>query len=64
MPIFLTVFFSFLLFNFFHGSSAVRHRVLGDVSSVKKEGGIQWLHNRDDKDDENNTWNGNSIQQM
>ena len=51
-------------FFFFHGSSAVRHRVLGDVSSVKKEGGIQWLHNRDDEHDENNTWNGNSTQQM
>ena len=36
----------------------------GFVSSVKKEGGIQWLHNRDDEHDENNTWNGNSPQQM
>ena len=63
MPIFLTgSFFFFLFFNFFFlGSSAVHHRVLGDVSSVKNEGGIQWLHN---KDDENNTWNGNSPQQM
>ena len=61
MPIFLNFFFFFF---FPHGSSAVRHRVLGDVSSVKKEGGIQWCHNRDDEDDENNTWDGNSTQQM
>ncbi|CAH3127575.1 unnamed protein product [Pocillopora meandrina] len=45
-------------------NSAVRHRVPGGVSSVKKEGGIHWLHNRDDEDNDNNTWNGNSIQQM
>ena len=55
MPIFLADFF------FFYSSSAVRHRVPDDVSSVKKEGGIHWLHNRDD---EYNTWNGNSTQQM
>ena len=62
MPIFLTVCFFFILF--FHGSSGVRHRVPGGVSSVKKTGGIHQLHNRDDEDDENNTWNGNSTQQM
>ena len=54
MPIFLADFF-------FHGSSAVRHKVPGGVSFVKKEGGIHRLHNRDD---EYNTWNGNSPQQM
>ena len=63
MPIFLPVFFFIFIF-YFHGSSVVRHRVLGGVSSVKKEGGIHQLHNRDDEDDENNTWNGNSTQQM
>ncbi|CAH3127581.1 unnamed protein product [Pocillopora meandrina] len=45
-------------------NSGVRHRVPGGVSSVKKEGGIHRLHNRDDEDDDNNTWNGNSTQQM
>ena len=40
------------------------NRVLAGVSSVKKEGGIHWLHNRDDEDNDNNTWNGNSTQQM
>ncbi|XP_066029460.1 UBX domain-containing protein 4-like [Pocillopora verrucosa] len=45
-------------------NSVVRHRVPGGVSSVKKEGGIHQLHNRDDEDDENNTWNGNSTHQM
>ena len=64
MPIFLTVFSFFLSFIFFHGSSGVRHRVQGGVSSVKREGGIHWLHNRDNEDDDNNTWNGNSTQQM
>ena len=63
MPTFLLFFFVF--FGFFsHGSSGVRHRVPGGVSSVKKEGGIHRLHNRDDEDDDNNTWNGNSTQQM
>ena len=57
------VYFVFV-FVFFHGSSGVRHRVPGGVSSVKKEGGIHRLHNRDDEDDDNNTWNGNSTQQM
>lgn len=45
-------------------NSGVRHRVPGGVSSIKKEGGIHQLHNRDDEDDDNNTWNGNSTQQM
>ncbi|PFX12626.1 UBX domain-containing protein 4 [Stylophora pistillata] len=45
-------------------NSGVRHRVPDGVSSIKKEGGIYQLHNRDDEDDENNTWNGNSTQQM
>lgn len=45
-------------------NSGVRHRVPGGVSSIKKEGGIHRLHNRDDEDDDNNTWNGNSTQQM
>ena len=63
MPIYLIVFFIFFIF-YFHGSSVVRHRVPGGVSSVKKEGGIHQLHNRDDEDDENNTWNGNSTHQM
>ena len=63
MPIFPTVFF-FIFLKFSHGSSGVHHRVQGDVSSVKKEGGIHRLHNRDDEDDNNNTWNGNSTQQM
>ena len=50
---------SFLLFFFFflHGSCGVHHRVLGGVSS-----GIHQLHNRDDEDDNSNTWNGNSTQ--
>ena len=57
---------AFFLHSFFfsHGSSGVCHRVPGGVSSVKKEGGIHQLHNRDDEDDDNNTWNGNSTQQM
>lgn len=45
-------------------NSGVRHRVPGGVSSIKKEGGIHRLHNREDEDDDNNTWNGNSTQQM
>ena len=53
MPIFLTV-FSFFLSFFFHGSSGVRHRVQGGDSSVKREGGIHWLHNRDNEDDDSN----------
>ena len=64
MPTFLLFFFVFFVFFFPHGSSGVRHRVPGGVSSVKKEGGIHRLHNRDDEDDDNNTWNGNSTQQM
>ena len=64
MPIFLTVFFYLFLLYFFHGSSVVRHRAPGGVSSVKKEDGIHRLHDRDNEDDENNTWNGNSTQKM
>ena len=44
-------------FFFIHGSCGVHHRVLGGVSS-----GIHQLHNRDDEDDNSNTWNGNSTQ--
>lgn len=47
-----------------NNSSNVRRRVPGSGTSVQEQGGIHRLHNRDDEDDDNNTWNGNSTQQM
>lgn len=44
---------------------AVRKRVLEKRGEdFKKEGKIYRLRTQDDGEDENNTWNGNSTQQM
>lgn len=42
------------------------HRAYGSrgESRLRREGNIHRLTNPDDDDDENNTWNGNSTQQM
>jgi len=48
----------------FLDSSTVHRRVPGGGSFVKEQGGIHRLHARDDEDDDNNTWNGNSTQEM
>ncbi|KAL9967488.1 hypothetical protein ACROYT_G025719 [Oculina patagonica] len=45
-------------------NSGVRRRGPGGGSTVKEQGGIHRLHNGDDEDNDNNTWNGNSTQQM
>uniref|UniRef100_T1IDE1 UBX domain-containing protein 4 n=1 Tax=Rhodnius prolixus TaxID=13249 RepID=T1IDE1_RHOPR len=37
---------------------------LGGTSSIKRRGNIFSLHDNKDDNDENNTWNGNSTQQM
>ncbi|XP_031570767.1 UBX domain-containing protein 4-like [Actinia tenebrosa] len=44
-------------------SSNLRRRT-GNQGIANKEGNIHRLRNKDDDDDENNTWNGNSTQQM
>ncbi|XP_015755961.1 PREDICTED: UBX domain-containing protein 4-like [Acropora digitifera] len=46
-------------------SASVRRRVpQGEGASFRQEGGVYRFSNKDDEDDENNTWNGNSTQQM
>ncbi|XP_074623884.1 UBX domain-containing protein 4-like isoform X3 [Acropora palmata] len=46
-------------------SASVRRRVpQGEGASFRQEGGVYRFNNKDDEDDENNTWNGNSTQQM
>ncbi|CAG2067239.1 unnamed protein product, partial [Timema podura] len=46
-------------------SEAVKRRNnLGETKVARREGNIHRLTNRDSSDDENNTWNGNSTQQM
>ncbi|XP_006880795.1 PREDICTED: UBX domain-containing protein 4 [Elephantulus edwardii] len=42
----------------------VRKRVLEKRDDFKKEGKVYRLRTQDDGEDENNTWNGNSTQQM
>ncbi|XP_044747088.1 UBX domain-containing protein 4-like [Coccinella septempunctata] len=39
-------------------------RQAGNSTEIKKQGNIHRLKERPDTDDENNTWNGNSTQQM
>ncbi|XP_014236773.1 UBX domain-containing protein 4 isoform X1 [Trichogramma pretiosum] len=39
-------------------------RRLGGTSKIRTRGNIRTLHSGDNDDDENNTWNGNSTQQM
>nr|CAD7407508.1 unnamed protein product [Timema poppensis] len=41
-----------------------RRNNLGETKVARREGNIHRLTNRDSSDDENNTWNGNSTQQM
>nr|CAD7265642.1 unnamed protein product [Timema shepardi] len=41
-----------------------RRNNLGEAKVARREGNIHRLTNRDSSDDENNTWNGNSTQQM
>ncbi|XP_033334844.1 UBX domain-containing protein 4 [Megalopta genalis] len=47
-------------------SSGLVRRYLGDQggTTIKTEGNIHRLHSGGDDNDENNTWNGNSTQQM
>lgn len=47
-------------------SSGLVRRYMGnrDGTSIKTEGNIHRLHSGGDDNDENNTWNGNSTQQM
>ena len=53
------------VFVYFLQSSQVRRRTPGsDVSASRQEGNIHRLVSSQDNDDENNTWNGNSTQQM
>ena len=58
MPIFLADFIFMAVLVYVIESQVVFH------FNLKKEGGIHRLHNRDDEDNDNNTWNGNSTQQM
>jgi hypothetical protein len=49
----------------FNTREPVRKRVLEKrTEDFKKEGKIYRLRTQDDGEDENNTWNGNSTQQM
>lgn len=46
-------------------NASVRRRVpQGEGATFRQEGGVYRFSNEDDEDDENNTWNGNSTQQM
>ncbi|XP_065577289.1 UBX domain-containing protein 4-like isoform X2 [Artemia franciscana] len=45
-------------------SSGVRRRNTDSGSTSRREGNVHRFVNRQDEDDENNTWNGNSTQQM
>ena len=61
--------FHFISFSFFSPfcfiREPVRKRVLEKQGEdFKKEGKIYRLRTQDDGEDENNTWNGNSTQQM
>ena len=48
-----------IIFSFFHSNRGPQRRGAG----IKTDGNIARL-SADDDDDENNTWNGNSTQQM
>ncbi|XP_044264456.1 UBX domain-containing protein 4 [Tribolium madens] len=39
-------------------------RRAGETTVIRRQGNIHRLSNKNDSDDENNTWNGNSTQQM
>ena len=55
----------FVIIPFCLSSASVRRRVpQGEGASFRQEGGVYRFNNKDDEDDENNTWNGNSTQQM
>lgn len=61
--------FHFLSFSFFSLFCFIREPVRKRVlekrgEDFKKEGKIYRLRTQDDGEDENNTWNGNSTQQM
>uniref|UniRef100_A0A673HJ16 UBX domain protein 4 n=1 Tax=Sinocyclocheilus rhinocerous TaxID=307959 RepID=A0A673HJ16_9TELE len=52
-------------FAVFRSRDAVRKRVLEKrPEDFKKDGKIYRLRTQEDKEDDNNTWNGNSTQQM
>lgn len=37
---------------------------MGDATVIRRQGNIHRLTDKTDSDDDNNTWNGNSTQQM
>lgn len=50
-------------FVYFRATNPKR-RVVRESTVVKRQGNVHRLTDRKDSDDEGNTWNGNSTQQM
>lgn len=51
-------------FKFSFRPPNTKKRVMRDSTVVRRQGNIHRLTDRDSSDDEGNTWNGNSTQQM
>ncbi|KAB0803757.1 hypothetical protein PPYR_01152 [Photinus pyralis] len=47
-----------------HETSRMQRRKLGESSVVRRQGNVHRLQDNQESDDDNNTWNGNSTQQM